>query len=137
MNTISLKELKKACLMYDRDYGDYPETRYEGASLYEHILSKLHSLPRCHTHHTDKRLTVIDHKDDRTIHYQWNCPICEDGLRAHLKHIPREQFITYATIEYLILHTEKLEYGVLATLLTKDGHTSLMWFLDTRTVKTM
>ena len=34
MNTITIESLRKLCMEYDRQYGQYPENKYEGRSFF-------------------------------------------------------------------------------------------------------
>lgn len=39
------EKLRKLCEEYDTEYGDYPESEYQGRALYEFYLDKYH--PDC------------------------------------------------------------------------------------------
>lgn len=39
--TFSLEDIKKLCLQYDKSYGDYVESMWQGLSLYKFIFNKL------------------------------------------------------------------------------------------------
>lgn len=39
--TISLRELQKLTEDYDEDTGEYPESKYEGESVFDFIIDKL------------------------------------------------------------------------------------------------
>ena len=40
-NRYSIEEIKKACELYDIENGDYPETEFEGFSVFEFLYYKL------------------------------------------------------------------------------------------------
>lgn len=41
-NIFTLEEIKRFCIDYDLRYDIYPESKWEGMSIYEHIYHKLH-----------------------------------------------------------------------------------------------
>ena len=47
---ISKDKLKELCIEYDNDRDSYPESEFEGVSVYEYICDKLgcrHTCPKC------------------------------------------------------------------------------------------
>lgn len=53
---ISLAMVKQICQIYDMENGNYPESQWEGRSLFERILLKLQLIKNCP--HCDKPMRI-------------------------------------------------------------------------------